>query len=564
FIEGERENVALEIAMQWNETYSETIYSFDNNINTHEGGTHLSGFKAALTRTVNAYAVASCLAKKDTDALEGDDIREGLTAVIAVKVPEPPFEGQIKTKLGNSEVKGLVEALVNEKLATYFEEHPTEARKIVAKGVEAARVREATRKAKELARRKGALDSGSLPGKLADCQERDPKHSELFIVEGDSAGGSAKQGRDRRNQAILPLRGKILNVEKARFDKMLSSQEIRLLITALGMGIGRDDKDLSKLRYHTLIIMTDADVDGSHIRTLLLTFFYRQFPELIENGHVLIAQPPLYKVKRGKAEQYLRDEAALDAFLVQSGSEQASVVGTGGSVELSGEALGNVLRKSAALDRVLAIAERGRRNREVVQAAALDGRLVADAFRDRAVLDQVAASLHETLAARKDELGEVRVSVEQSGELPSLVVHLRRNASAPAERTVLGFDFCTSPEFEEVRRLSRDLAGAGRAPFTVVSGNDRIVLPTLGAAVRHVMAGARKGLEIQRYKGLGEMNPEQLWATTMDPEKRTLLQVRVEDMPEADHMFSMLMGDEVEPRRRFIEEHALNVRNLDV
>ncbi|MBU6283342.1 DNA topoisomerase (ATP-hydrolyzing) subunit B [bacterium] len=564
FIEGEREGVAIEIAMQWNETYTETIYSFANNINTHEGGTHLSGFKAALTRTVNAYGSSSGLLKKDGDALEGDDIREGLTAVIAVKVPEPQFEGQTKTKLGNSEVKGLVEALVNERLGSYFEEHPAEARKIASKGIEAARVREATRKAKELARRKGALDSGSLPGKLADCQERDPKLSELFIVEGDSAGGSAKQGRDRRNQAILPLRGKILNVEKARFDKMLSSQEIRLLITALGMGIGRDDKDLSKLRYHTLIIMTDADVDGSHIRTLLLTFFYRQFPELIEGGHVLIAQPPLYKVKRGKTEQYLRDEAALDAFLVQSGSEQASVVGTGSSVELSGEALGNVLRRSAALDRVLSIAERGRRNREVVQAAAMDPRLVADAFRDRATLEEVAAGLRESLAARKEELGEATVAIEQSGEMPALVVQLRRNPSSPSERTVLGFDFCTSPEFEEVRRLARDLSGAGRAPFTVVSGNDRIVLPTLGAAVRHVMAGARKGLEIQRYKGLGEMNPEQLWATTMDPEKRTLLQVRVEDMPEADLMFSTLMGDEVEPRRRFIDEHALNVRNLDV
>ncbi|MEY4948666.1 MAG: hypothetical protein RL698_877 [Pseudomonadota bacterium] len=564
FIEGERENVSIEVALQWNEGYSETVYSFANNINTHEGGTHLSGFKAALTRTVNTYATSSGLLKKDGEALEGDDIREGLTAVIAVKVPEPQFEGQTKTKLGNSEVKGLVEALVNERFASYFEEHPSEARKIVGKGIEAARVREATRKAKELARRKGALDSGSLPGKLADCQERDPKLSELFIVEGDSAGGSAKQGRDRRNQAILPLRGKILNVEKARFDKMLSSQEIRLLITALGMGIGKEDKDIAKLRYHTLIIMTDADVDGSHIRTLLLTFFYRQFPELIENGHVLIAQPPLYKVKKGKNEQYLRDEAALEGYLIQAGSEQTSVVGTGSTVGLAGDALANVLRRSSALDRVLAITERARRNREVVQAAALVPKLGAEAFRDRAVLEEVAETLRAALAPRKEEIGDAMVSIEQSGELPTLIVHTRRNTSAAAERTTLGFDFCTSPEFEEVRRLSRDLVDAGRAPFTVVSGAEKIVMPTLGAAVRHIMAGARKGLEIQRYKGLGEMNPEQLWATTMDPEKRTLLQVRVDDMPEADHMFSMLMGDEVEPRRRFIEAHALNVRNLDV
>ena len=345
---------------------------------------------------------------------------------------------------------------------------------------------------------------------------------------------------------------------------MLSSQEIRLLITALGMGIGKEDKDIAKLRYHTLIIMTDADVDGSHIRTLLLTFFYRQFPELIENGHVLIAQPPLYKVKKGKNEQYLRDEAALEGYLIQAGSEQTSVVGTGSTVGLAGDALANVLRRSSALDRVLAITERARRNREVVQAAALVPKLGAEAFRDRAVLEEVADILRAALAPRKEEIGDAMVSIEQSGELPTLIVHTRRNTSAAAERTTLGFDFCTSPEFEEVRRLSRDLVDAGRAPFTVVSGAEKIVMPTLGAAVRHIMAGARKGLEIQRYKGLGEMNPEQLWATTMDPEKRTLLQVRVDDMPEADHMFSMLMGDEVEPRRRFIEAHALNVRNLDV
>ncbi|MFM8639196.1 MAG: DNA gyrase subunit B, partial [Planctomycetota bacterium] len=535
--EDEASGMRADIAMQYTDAMSENLLAFGNNIPNRDGGTHVTAFKQALTVAINGYARRNGIFKDGKDQVTGEDLREGLTAIVSVKLKSPTFNNQTKEKLLNPEVSPFVSGALNELLGRWLEEHPADAKGICSRARLAAEAREAARKARELIKRKGALDSGGMPHKLADCSSSDVERTELFIVEGDSAGGSAKGGRDHVHQAILPLRGKLLNVERARLDKVLGFEEIRTLIQALQCGIG-EDFDASKLRYGRVIIMTDADVDGSHIRTLLLTFFYRQFPELIENGHVLIAQPPLYKVKRGKAEQYLRDEAALDAFLVQSGSEQASVVGTGGSVELSGEALGNVLRKSAALDRVLAIAERGRRNREVVQAAALDGRLVADAFRDRAVLDEVAASLHETLAARKEELGEARVAVEQSGELPSLVVHLRRNASAPAERTVLGFDFCTSPEFEEVRRLSRDLAGAGRAPFTVVSGNDRIVLPTLGAAVRHVMAGARKGLEIQRYKGLGEMNPEQLWATTMDPEKRTLLQVRVEDMPEADHMFS--------------------------
>jgi DNA gyrase subunit B len=560
-VEGEREGVTTEVALQWNEGYTETVYTFANNINTGEGGTHLSGFKAALTRTINSYAQAIGLLKNE--ALEGEDAREGLTAVIAVKVPEPQFEGQTKTKLGNSEVKGLVEALVNERLGAYFEEHPSEARKIVAKCVEAARVREATRKAKDLARRKGALDSGSLPGKLADCQERDPRLSELFIVEGDSAGGSAKQGRDRRNQAILPLRGKILNVEKARFDKMLSSQEIRLLITALGMGIGSEDKDISKLRYHTLIIMTDADVDGSHIRTLLLTFFYRQFPELIENGHVLIAQPPLYKVKKGKSERYLRDDTALETYLIQLGSDQTTVTGTGSDVPLAGDALANVLRQSSALEHVLGVIERGRRSREAVLVAAREDRLGPEAFRDRELLESIAEGIRRTLSAGENSAqATARIEETVPGELPVIVVDTQRGANA--EHTVFSLEFCASPEFQEVRRLARDLADAGRPPFAVISGSDQIVKPTLQAAVRHIMANARKGLEIQRYKGLGEMNPEQLWETTMNPETRALLQVRVDDMPEADHIFSMLMGDEVEPRRRFIEEHALSVRNLDV
>ncbi len=563
YIEGERDGVGMEVSMQWNEGYNETIYTFANSINTNEGGTHLSGFKAALTRTINNYAQANGIWKKDGEALEGDDAREGLTCVIAVKVPEPQFEGQTKTKLGNSEVKGFVETLVNQGLASFLEENPADAKKIVAKCVEAARVREATRKAKDLARRKGALDSGSLPGKLADCQERDPALSELFIVEGDSAGGSAKQGRERKFQAILPLRGKILNVEKARFDKLLSSQEIRLLITALGMGIGKEDRDFSKLRYHKLVIMTDADVDGSHIRTLLLTFFYRQYPELIEGGHVLIAQPPLFKVKKGKKEQYLKDEAALDSYLIRIGSEEIQVVGTGSDVPLAGEALANVLDRFGRLDRILSIVERGGRDRHVVSAAAEEERLGPEAFRDTGLLETIAKSLQERMEGREvvDLLG-VEIAEPAPGELPVIRV---TTADGPAKKkTTLTLEFCAAPEFEEVRRLRSQLVGAGRAPFTVVTPKERISMPTLSAAVRYIMSNARKGLDIQRYKGLGEMNPDQLWATTMDPETRTLLEVRVDDAPEAERIFSTLMGDAVEPRRNFIEEHALSARNIDI
>jgi DNA gyrase subunit B len=565
YISGERDGVVIEVSLQWNEGYTETVYTFANSINTSEGGTHLSGFKAALTRSINNYAARNGFMKKEGESLEGEDIREGLTAVVAVKVPEPQFEGQTKTKLGNSEVKGFVETLVNEALGNHLEEHPTEAGKIVAKCVEAARVREATRKARDLARRKGALDSGSLPGKLADCQERDPRLSELFIVEGDSAGGSAKQGRERKNQAILPLRGKILNVEKARFDRMLSSEAIKLLITALGMGIGKEDKDISKLRYHTLIIMTDADVDGSHIRTLLLTFFYRQFPELIEGGHVLIAQPPLYKVGKGKKERYLKDDAALENHLIQMGSEQARVVGTDGAVPLAGEALANVLKQTTQLDRILDVVERGHRNREVVTYAAREERLGPEAFRDLDLLEQIAARLRVALEQRAD-IAPVTAEIREpeAGELPIIDVGIHVGIPGRESHTELSLDFCSSPEFEEARRLAVDLTDAGRPPFAVLSGNDRIEMPSLQAAVRHVIANARKGLEIQRYKGLGEMNPEQLWETTMNPETRTLLEVRVEDMPEADLIFSTLMGDSVEPRRNFIEAHARTVKNLDI
>ncbi len=563
YLLGARDGIEIEIALQWNEGYAENVYAFANNINTIEGGTHLVGFKSALTRTINTYAVANALLKKDEEALQGDDVREGLTAIISVKVPEPQFEGQTKTKLGNSEVKGTVEALVNDRLSVYLEEHPPEARRIVLKGLEAARVREATRKAKDLARRKGALDGAGLPGKLADCQERDPALSELFVVEGDSAGGSAKQGRDRRNQAILPLRGKILNVEKARFDKMLSSQEIRVLITALGAGIGKEDKDLSKLRYHTIILMCDADVDGAHIRTLLLTFFYRHYQEIIDRGHLFIAQPPLYRVKRGRAQQYLKDEPALEDYLIELGAEDMTLRGQGGPA-IAGTPLKRLVKKEIRLEKVLDVLERKGRNRHVVTALARQPAMDASGLTDEAGLRQVAAAAEAYLKVAAPELLPVSFSFEQDREHACLSLIASTRTNGAAHRNLIDRELCLSPEFEELRRLARELAAAGEPPYTIGEGDTAEQVPNLQQAVARVMAQARKGLEIQRYKGLGEMNPSQLWETTMNPESRTLLQVKIEDGYEADEIFSTLMGDEVEPRRKFIEANALNVRFLDI
>jgi DNA gyrase subunit B len=563
FLQGARDGVESEIALQWNEGYAENVYAFANNINTIEGGTHLIGLKSALTRTINAYAVANGLLKKDDEALQGDDVREGLTAIISIKVPEPQFEGQTKTKLGNSEVKGIVEALVNDRLALYLEEHPTEARRIVLKSLEAARVREATRKAKDLARRKGALDGSGLPGKLADCQERDPILSELFIVEGDSAGGSAKQGRDRKNQAILPLRGKILNVEKARFDKMLSSQEIKLLIMALGAGVGKDDKDMSKLRYHTIILMCDADVDGAHIRTLLLTFFYRHYQEIIDSGHLFIAQPPLYRVKRGRAQQYLKDEAALEDHLIELGAEDLALRGQG-APPIAGTPLKHLVKKAIRLEKVLDILERKGRNRHVLTALARQARMDTDALASEAQLKELIAGADTYLRVAAPEIVPVSFSFEEDREHACLRLIAATRANGTAHRSVFDHELCMSPEFEEVRRLCRDLAAAGAPPLALSTGETTEQVPNLPDAVARIMAQARKGLEIQRYKGLGEMNPTQLWETTMNPESRTLLQVKIEDGYEADEIFSTLMGDEVEPRRKFIEANALNVRNLDI
>ncbi len=564
YLKGERDKFEVEVAMQWNDGYAENVYSFANNINTIEGGTHLIGFKSALTRTVNAYASANGLIKKEGESLQGEDVREGITAVISVKVQEPQFEGQTKTKLGNSEVKGFVEQLVNEKLGEYLEEHPADAKKIALKGLDAARVREATRKAKDLARRKGALDSGSLPGKLADCQERDPALSELYIVEGDSAGGSAKQGRDRRNQAILPLRGKILNVEKARFDKMISSQEIRLLVSALGTGVGKEDRDISKLRYHTIIIMTDADVDGSHIRTLLLTLFYRQFQELIDQGYIYIAQPPLYKVKKGKTERYLKDDSALEDHLIELGTEDITLQAQGQSGGLTGIPLKNVVKKVRRLERILDIVERQHKNRHVVAALVRDERMSREVLSDRPTLEQLVADVTARLKLSAPELEPLTLDIADDPEHACYQINARTRMNGSSQETVVDTQFCLTPEFEELRRMAKDLRAAGAPPFVVVEGDKQTQTQTLREAVAHIIGQARKGLDIQRYKGLGEMNPDQLWETTMNPETRTLLQVKVEDAYEADDIFSTLMGDEVEPRRKFIEDNALNVRNLDI
>lgn len=572
YFSGEKGGTAAEIALQWNEGYVENTYSFANNINTIEGGTHLVGLKAALTRTINSYVGSLGLLKKDQESLQGEDIREGLTAIISVKVPEPQFEGQTKTKLGNSEVKGFVESLVNEKLGVYLEEHPAEAKKIAQKSVDASRAREAARKARELTRRKGALDSGSLPGKLADCQERDPEKSEIFLVEGDSAGGSAKQGRDRRTQAILPLRGKILNVEKARFDKMLSSQEIRLLISALGAGVGKDETDLSKLRYHKIIIMTDADVDGSHIRTLLLTFLYRQLPGVIEDGYLCIAQPPLYKVRKGKTDHYLKDEAELNDFLVDLGVEHV-LVG-----ELEGETLKTWVKNSLRLNSILDLVERRGRDRTLVCSLLSHPDLSPTAFGSRTLLESLLSTLEKELTDRGQtsfsieedrKLGGYRIIVTQglNGSKSQRVqppISIGEHVDSFGQRVIFDRDFIESAEAVEVTRLLSALANIGPAPFAFSAKDTALVLGSQEEVLDAILARSRKGVDIQRYKGLGEMNPEQLWETTMNPETRTLLQVRIEDAYEADEVFSTLMGDEVEPRRKFISENALSAKNIDI
>src|SRR3989441_3091849 len=550
YFEGVRDGIDLQIAMQYNDSYQEQIFTFANNINTHEGGTHMIGFKSALTRTLNNYALSNNLFKEDKETLSGDDVREGLVAVISVKLSNPQFEGQTKTKLGNSEVKGIVETLVNVGLGDYLNENPSVARKIVNKAIEAARARDAARRARELVRRKGALDSMSLPGKLADCQERSPERAEIFIVEGDSAGGSAKQGRDRRTQAILPIKGKILNVEKARYDKMLTHQEIVAMITALGTGIGQDDFDAAKLRYHKIIIMTDADVDGSHIRTLLLTFFYRQMNQLVERGNIYIAQPPLFKVKKGKSEQYIKDERQMSRFLLKKATENL-VIDVGGH-ELKGRELTGFLEKLIELNGVFMRVDRHFRDARIVDL------LLSMNAESRAFLaDQ---QNMKTLAEKVESFGySAEILTDEEHSVQKLLY--RQGSQSPR---LIGYAQLSSPEYQRLVVLHKAIGSLDQPPFTVKLDSTATVLRDRQSLIDHVMELGKKDLQIQRYKGLGEMNPEQLWETTMDPEKRTLLQVQINDAVMTDDIFSVLMGDAVEPRRRFIEENALEVKNLDI
>ncbi|MGZ6174565.1 MAG: DNA topoisomerase (ATP-hydrolyzing) subunit B [Candidatus Binataceae bacterium] len=560
FFKGVREGVDIEVALQWTSAFHEVMFTYANNIHTVEGGTHLSGLRSALTRTINFYAQKNNLFKNKEMRLEGEDAREGLVSIISVKLPEPQFEGQTKTKLGNSEVEGMVAALVNEKLGEYLEENPSDARKIINRAIEAATAREAARKAKDLVRRKGALDSGSLPGKLADCQERDPARSELFIVEGDSAGGSAKQGRDRRVQAILPLRGKILNVERVRIEKMLSSQELRTLIMALGMGVA-DEKDVSKLRYHTVVIMTDADVDGSHIRTLLLTLFFRQFIEIIEGGYLYIAQPPLFRAKKGKQERYLKDEITLEDYLTDLGAEALTFqAGKGKDArELHGAPLKTMVRKALQRERMYEGLARRSKERPIVEALAhlvADKRASDESFRSDKALKELAETIVKEL---KGNL-VYRIEPESDGAFRAIFTHAQNGATAP---TVVDLTLLRTGELREIRRLDTDLE-ALKTPFKLKGGDGERTVESLKAVADAVLEAGHKGVEVQRYKGLGEMNPEQLWETTMNPETRTMLRVQIGSQEDAEEMFQKLMGDQVEPRRQFIEENALNVRNLDI
>jgi DNA gyrase subunit B len=550
-LQSERDGISVEVALWWNDSYHENVLCFTNNIPQRDGGTHLAGFRGALTRQVTGYADASGVTKKEKVDLTGDDCREGLTAVVSVKVPDPKFSSQTKDKLVSSEVRPVVESIVNEALGTWFEEHPLEAKSIVSKVAEAAAAREAARKARELTRRKTALDVASLPGKLADCQERDPAKSELFIVEGDSAGGSAKQGRDRAFQAVLPLRGKILNVERARFDKMLSSEMIGTLIMALGTGIGRDEFNIEKLRYHKIILMTDADVDGSHIRTLLLTFFFRQMPEIIERGHVFIAQPPLYKVMRGKSETYIKNERALEDYLTEGGLDESLLVLQSGEVR-SGQDLAVVVEEARVVRNLIASLH-SRYNRTAIEQAAIAGALSAEVIRDPAVAEAKAIRIAERLDALADE-----VERGWQGRFDGQAYVFTRTIRGVTEVATLDASFLASAEARRLDEYGKSLLETYDKPaiFRRKSQDIQVAGPiALFEAVKEVGAS---GIKLQRYKGLGEMNADQLWETTLDRNARSLLRVHIKDTADADDIFVKLMGDVVEPRREFIQENALN------
>lgn len=558
YFRGEKDQVEVEVAMQWNDSYTESIYCYANNINTHEGGTHLVGFRGALTRTTNSYATQKNLLKDFKENIEGEDIREGLAAIISVKVREPLFEGQTKTKLGNAEVKGIVESLVNEKLADWLDRNPSTAKTIVTKCVEAARARDAARKARDLTRRKTALDSGSLPGKMADCQERDPAKCELYLVEGDSAGGSAKQARDRKTQAVLPLKGKILNVEKARFDKMLSNDEIKMMISALGTGIGKENVSAEKVRYHKIIIMTDADVDGSHIRTLLLTFFYRQMPVVLEKGYIYIAQPPLYRAKKGQSEIYLKDEAALTEYLLSSGLDSFKIKGKTTDVIILRQMILKIQKFYSLLK-----ASSAKYDSDVLYYTLTKVSPLDEILKNETKLAIMVSDLKDWINANPTfGVTDIKFAVQEiEGKIAAQVLTTRY---ADKKTTILSSDLLNAPEIIELRELWKAIQAVSPLPLTIEQNSSEFSFENYNEFFEHVMTSTKKGVYIQRYKGLGEMNPEQLWDTTLNPENRHLLRVTIDDAVAADETFSVLMGEQVEPRRKFIHDNALMVKALDV